>query len=109
MMDRGVGVDTLETATGWSKLDGLCAAVRIALDTAIHSGDSVEVFTAKVPSAGPSRDWLQFAQTPRARAKIRQWFSRERREDAIDAGREELVKALRKESLPIQTASKPGP
>ena len=49
------------------------------------------------------QDWLQFAQTPRARAKIRQRFSKERREDAIDAGRDDLVIALRGEDLPVQT------
>ncbi len=74
----------------------------VSLDAALHSGDSVEVFTAKVPSAGPSRDWLQIVATPRARNKIRQWFSRERREDAIDNGKDELTKALRREGLPVQ-------
>jgi GTP pyrophosphokinase len=62
----------------------------------------VEIFTSKVPSAGPSRDWLKVVVTPRARNKIRQWFSRERREDAIENGRDELSKALRKEGLPVQ-------
>jgi GTP diphosphokinase / guanosine-3',5'-bis(diphosphate) 3'-diphosphatase len=72
------------------------------LDTKLRSGDSVEVFTSKVPNAGPSQDWLKIVATPRARNKIRQWFSRERREDAIDNGRDELVKALRREGLPVQ-------
>jgi GTP pyrophosphokinase len=62
----------------------------------------VEIFTSKVPSASPSRDWLKIVVTPRAKNKIRQWFSRERREDAIENGKEELVKALRKEGLPVQ-------
>src|SRR5579859_6829815 len=74
----------------------------IPLDSPLHSGDSVEIFTAKVPSAGPSRDWLQIVASPRARNKIRQWFSRERREDAIETGREELTKAIRREGLPVQ-------
>ena len=74
----------------------------VPLDSKLTSGDSVEIFTSKVPSAGPSRDWLDIVVTPRARNKIRQWFSRERREDAMDTGREELVKALRKEGLPLQ-------
>jgi GTP pyrophosphokinase len=74
----------------------------VPLDSALHSGDTCEIFTSKVEGAGPSRDWLQFVQTPRARSKIRQWFSRERRVDAIDAGREELAKALRREGLPVQ-------
>jgi guanosine-3',5'-bis(diphosphate) 3'-pyrophosphohydrolase len=51
------------------------------------------------------RLWLKIVVTPRAKSKIRQWFSRERREDAIDSGREELVKALRKEGLPVQKLS----
>ncbi len=74
----------------------------VPLDSKLTSGDSVEIFTSKVPSAGPSRDWLDIVVTPRARNKIRQWFSRERREDAMETGREELVKALRKEGLPVQ-------
>jgi GTP pyrophosphokinase len=72
------------------------------LDSQLSSGDTVAVFTSKVPTAGPSRDWLKIVVTPRARNKIRQWFSRERREDAIETGREELSKAIRKEGLPVQ-------
>ncbi|TMK61992.1 MAG: bifunctional (p)ppGpp synthetase/guanosine-3',5'-bis(diphosphate) 3'-pyrophosphohydrolase [Actinobacteria bacterium] len=78
----------------------------VPLDSALQSGDTVEIFTSKVQGAGPSRDWLQFVRTPRARSKIRQWFSRERRVDAIDTGREELQKALRKEGLPVQRLEK---
>jgi GTP pyrophosphokinase len=74
----------------------------VPLDSNLVSGDTVEIFTSKVEGAGPSRDWLQFVRTPRARTKIRQWFSRERRVDAIDTGREELTKALRREGLPVQ-------
>ena len=74
----------------------------VPLDSQLASGDSVEIFTSKVPSAGPSRDWLKIVVSPRARNKIRQWFSRERREDAIESGREDLTKALRKEGLPVQ-------
>jgi GTP pyrophosphokinase len=74
----------------------------VSLDSTLSSGDSVEIFTSKVEGAGPSRDWLKFVVTPRARSKIRQWFSRERREDAMENGREELMKALRREGLPVQ-------
>jgi len=74
----------------------------VPLESPMHSGETCEIFTSKVEGAGPSRDWLQFAQTPRARSKIRQWFSRERRVDAIDAGRDDLVKALRREGMPVQ-------
>ena len=78
----------------------------VALDSTLNSGDTVEIFTSKVEGAGPSRDWLRFVHTPKAKAKIRQWFSRERRVDAIDAGREELAKALRREGLPVQRLAK---
>jgi GTP pyrophosphokinase len=74
----------------------------LPLDSQLHSGDTVEVVTSKIASAGPSRDWLQLVTSPRARNKIRQWFSRERREDAIETGREELVRSLRRAGLPIQ-------
>jgi GTP diphosphokinase / guanosine-3',5'-bis(diphosphate) 3'-diphosphatase len=74
----------------------------VPLDSKLASGDTVEIFTSKVEGAGPSRDWLQIVATPRAASKIRQWFSRERREDAIEQGRDDLMKALRREGLPVQ-------
>ncbi|MGY6502317.1 MAG: RelA/SpoT family protein [Acidimicrobiales bacterium] len=74
----------------------------VPLDSTLNSGDTVEIFTSKVESAGPSRDWLTIATTPRATNKIRQWFSRERREDAIETGRDDLERALRREGLPVQ-------
>ena len=76
----------------------------VPLDTVLHSADVVEVVTSKSQSAGPSRDWLAIAQSSRAKSKIRQWFQRERRDDAIEGGREELTKALRREGLPIATS-----
>jgi GTP pyrophosphokinase len=74
----------------------------VSLSHQLTSGDTCEIFTSKVEGSGPSRDWLQIVQTPRAANKIRQWFSRERREDARETGREELLKQLRKENLPTQ-------
>jgi GTP diphosphokinase / guanosine-3',5'-bis(diphosphate) 3'-diphosphatase len=74
----------------------------VPLDTRLNSADTVEIFTSKALTAGPSRDWLSMVASSRARTKIRQWFSRERREDAIELGREELVKELRREGLPVQ-------
>ena len=74
----------------------------VPLDTRLSSADTVEIFTSKAPTAGPSRDWLGMVASSRARTKIRQWFSRERREDAIEFGREELIKELRREGLPVQ-------
>ncbi|MGW9826220.1 GTP diphosphokinase / guanosine-3',5'-bis(diphosphate) 3'-diphosphatase [Brevibacterium pityocampae] len=71
----------------------------IALDTALANGDVVEVFTSKDENAGPSRDWLAFVKSPRARNKIRQWFSKERREEAIESGRDQLARAMRRHRL----------
>src|SRR5665213_1130597 len=76
----------------------------VPLDTVLRSADVVEIVTSKSETAGPSRDWLAIAQSSRAKSKIRQWFQRERREDAIEGGREELTKALRREGLPIATS-----
>jgi guanosine-3',5'-bis(diphosphate) 3'-pyrophosphohydrolase len=73
----------------------------VPLGYELQTGDTVEVLTSKAPDAGPSRDWLAIVKSPRARGKIRQWFSRERREDALETGRDLLHKDLRKHSLPI--------
>ena len=74
----------------------------VPLESALETGDTVEVFTSKAENAGPSRDWLQFVRSPRARTKIRQWFTRERREEAIETGRAAIARQLRKEDLPLQ-------
>jgi GTP pyrophosphokinase len=74
----------------------------VPLESTLENGDNVEVFTSKAQGAGPSRDWLTFVQSPRARNKIRAWFSKERREEAIEQGKEAITKAMRKQNLPIQ-------
>jgi GTP diphosphokinase / guanosine-3',5'-bis(diphosphate) 3'-diphosphatase len=79
------------------------------LDTSLNSGETVEIITSKVETAQPSRDWLQVVITPRARNKIKQWFSKERRDDAIEVGREDLTKALRKEALPVHKTGSSSP
>jgi GTP diphosphokinase / guanosine-3',5'-bis(diphosphate) 3'-diphosphatase len=73
----------------------------VALSHELVSGDSVEILTSKGP-ASPSRDWLRIVKTPRARNKIRQWFARERREDALAQGKEGLLQAMRKQGLPAE-------
>jgi len=80
----------------------------VPLEYALQNGDTVEVFTSKAKNAGPSRDWLSIVKTPRARNKIRQWFSKERREDAIEAGKDALVRAMRKAGLPLQKLTQGG-
>ncbi len=74
----------------------------VPLESSLDNGDVVEVFTSKTDAAGPSRDWLQFVHSARARNKIRQWFTKERREEAIESGKEAIAKAMRKQHLPMQ-------
>lgn len=73
----------------------------VPLDTKLGSGDTVEVLISKNPEAGPSQDWLNFASSQRARSKIRSWFTKERRDDAIESGREALAKVVRKKNLSL--------
>jgi guanosine-3',5'-bis(diphosphate) 3'-pyrophosphohydrolase len=74
----------------------------VPLESRLESGDLVEVFTSKAQGAGPSQDWLAFVASPRARNKIRQWFSKERREEAIENGKDSIARAMRKQNLPLQ-------
>ncbi|MFI6286414.1 RelA/SpoT family protein [Streptomyces sp. NPDC051018] len=74
----------------------------VPLESTLDNGDLVEVFTSKAEGAGPSRDWLGFVKSPRARNKIRAWFSKERRDEAIEQGKDSIVRAMRKQNLPIQ-------
>jgi guanosine-3',5'-bis(diphosphate) 3'-pyrophosphohydrolase len=74
----------------------------VPLESTLDNGDTVEVFTSKAPGAAPSRDWLGFVKSPRARNKIRAWFSKERREEAVEQGKDAIARAMRKQNLPIQ-------
>ena len=81
-----------------AKIDGRL----VPLDRQLQSGDTVEVFTSKLEGAGPSREWLDIATTPRARNSIRQWFARTDREEKLELGREKLLEAMREEGLRAQ-------
>ncbi len=74
----------------------------MSLESPLDNGDVVEVFTSKSPTAGPSRDWLGFVKSPRARSKIRQYFTKERREEAIEQGKDQIVKLMRKEGMGLK-------
>ena len=74
----------------------------VPLESELKSGDVVEVFTSKNPDAGPSQDWLTFVKSTRARSKIRGWFTKERREEAIEQGKESIARAMRRQNLPLQ-------
>jgi len=74
----------------------------VSLESTLSNGDVVEIFTSKSETAGPTQDWLGFVKSPRARTKIRQFFNKERRDEAIEAGKDAIVKAMRKQGLPLQ-------
>lgn len=74
----------------------------VPLESTLSNGDVIEIFTSKAEGAGPSRDWLAFAASPRAKGRIKAWFSRERRDEAIEHGKEAIVRAMRKQGLPLQ-------
>ncbi|TYC98671.1 bifunctional (p)ppGpp synthetase/guanosine-3',5'-bis(diphosphate) 3'-pyrophosphohydrolase [Arthrobacter echini] len=74
----------------------------VPLNSELSHGDSVVIFTSKAEGAGPSQDWQGFVKSPRARNKIRQWFTKERREEAVDKGKDLLTRAMRKQNLPLQ-------
>ena len=74
----------------------------VPLESELASGDVIEIFTSKAEGAGPSRDWLGFVASPRAKNKIKAWFSKERREEAIDNGKDQIARAMRKKGLPLQ-------
>ncbi|MDQ1173792.1 guanosine-3',5'-bis(diphosphate) 3'-pyrophosphohydrolase [Microbacterium testaceum] len=74
----------------------------VPLESTLQSGDVVEVFTSKNPDAGPSQDWLGFVKSTRARNKIRGWFTKERREEAIEQGKDSIARAMRRQNLPLQ-------
>jgi len=69
----------------------------VPLKYELQSGNTIEIMTS--PNAKPSRDWLKFTKTSRAKTKIRQWFTTEEREKSITLGREILEKEFRKFDL----------
>ncbi len=92
---------SIHTDVGHRCMGARVAGRLVPLDYALQTGDTVEILTSKAADAGPKRDWLAIVKTPRARNKIRQWFSRERREDALETGRDLLQRTLRRHSLPV--------
>ncbi|AWB89297.1 RelA/SpoT family protein [Salinibacterium hongtaonis] len=80
----------------------------IPLESELNSGDVVEVFTSKNPDAGPSQGWLTFVKSTRARNKIRQWFTKERRDEAMEQGKDAIARAMRKQNLPLQKLMNQG-
>ena len=92
---------SVHTAIGNACIGARVNGRLVPLTHQLKSGDTCEIFTSKVESASPSREWLEFIASPKARNKVKQWFSREKREDLVEAGREDLSKELRRVRLPV--------
>ncbi|WP_030192770.1 bifunctional (p)ppGpp synthetase/guanosine-3',5'-bis(diphosphate) 3'-pyrophosphohydrolase [Streptomyces sp. NRRL S-87] len=92
----------VHTEVGYRTIGARVNGRLVPLESTLDNGDTVEVFTSKAEGAGPSRDWLTFVKSPRARNKIRAWFSKERRDEAIEQGKDAIARAMRKQNLPIQ-------
>jgi guanosine-3',5'-bis(diphosphate) 3'-pyrophosphohydrolase len=93
---------SIHTEVGHRCIGAKIGGKLVPLDYQLQTGDTVEVLTSKAQDAGPSRDWLKLVTTPRARTKVRQWFSRERREDALETGRDLMQRAMRKQGVPLR-------
>ncbi|ONK15711.1 bifunctional (p)ppGpp synthetase/guanosine-3',5'-bis(diphosphate) 3'-pyrophosphohydrolase [Streptomyces sp. MP131-18] len=93
---------TVHTEVGHRTIGAKVNGRLVPLESTLDNGDTVEIFTSKAEGAGPSRDWLGFVKSPRARNKIRGWFSKERRDEAIEQGKDFITRAVRKQNLPIQ-------
>ena len=74
----------------------------VPLESHLVNGDVVDIVINKGINAAPSHDWLNFVTSSRARSKIKAWFSKERKEEAIEAGQESIARQMRKAGLPIQ-------
>jgi GTP pyrophosphokinase len=69
----------------------------VPLSSKLDSGDIVEIITSNSPDAGPSRDWLKFVRTGKAKTKIKHWFQQERRDQALTDGKDQIQTMFRRE------------
>ena len=72
----------------------------VPFDYQVKTGDIIEIFTSGSPNYGPNRNWIEIAKTTEAKAKIRSWFKKERRDENIAFGREELEREFKRNSIP---------
>jgi GTP pyrophosphokinase len=93
---------SIHTEVGHRTIGAKVNGKLVPLDYELRTGDTVEILTSKAHGEGPSQDWLRFVATPRARNKIRQWFSRERREDALEEGKDALQRLMRRQNVPFK-------
>ncbi|WP_204988840.1 RelA/SpoT family protein [Sporohalobacter salinus] len=77
----------------------------VPLEYKLENGDIVEILTSK-NNSGPSRDWLNFIKTSRAKSKIKRWFKQQRRGEAVDKGKDSLEQKLKKYNIQLKEEEK---
>jgi GTP pyrophosphokinase len=93
---------TVHTEVGHRSMGAKIDGKLVPLNTVLQNGNTVEIVTSKSPNAHPTREWLDFVKSPRARNKIRQYFMKERKEESIDSGKDKLAKAMHAQHLPLK-------
>ena len=92
----------VHTEVGHSCMGARVNGRLVPLDYKLASGDTCEILVSKGETSEPTQEWLEFVVSPKARSKIKQWLTRERHEDLVENGRDELVERLRQAGLPAQ-------
>ena len=92
----------IHTDVGQNAIGAKVNGIMVPIESTLENGNIVEIVTSRTPK-GPSRDWLNVVKSSRARNKIRQWFSKEERQETYNSGRETILKVLRKNKLSFKT------
>ncbi len=92
----------VHTEVGHSCMGARVNGRLVPLEYKLTSGDTCEILVSQGEINEPSQDWLEFVVSPKARSKIKQWLSRERLEDLVENGKDELIERLRQKGLPAQ-------
>ena len=92
----------VHTEVGHSCMGARVNGRLVPLEYKLTSGDTCEVLVSQGEINEPSQDWLEFVVSPKARSKIKQWLSRERLEDLVENGKDELIERLRQKGLPAK-------
>ncbi|MFM7878743.1 MAG: RelA/SpoT family protein, partial [Acidimicrobiaceae bacterium] len=93
---------SVHTEVGHSCMGARVNGRLVPLNYKLASGDTCEILVSQGETSEPTEDWLEFVVSPKARSKIKQWLTRERHEDLVENGRDELVERLRQAGLPAQ-------
>ena len=78
----------------------------VPIDTVLETGDRVEIITSS-SSKGPSMDWLKICKTPQAKAKIRQFFKNERRDENVERGKDMVERECKRRGTQLSNLTKP--